>query len=89
MSFVVQPAAAPILVNPGDQIDSANVRSYKAAILADLPIAYWRLDEQGGSVAADSAGANPGGPFGSLAHTQPGAFGSDTFATSSMAPPAT
>ncbi len=81
MSFVVQPAAAPILVNPGDQVDSANVRSYPAAIFADLPIAYWRLDEQSGSVAADSAGANPGGRFGSLAHTQPGAFGNDTSAT--------
>ena len=81
ISFVVQPAAAPILVNPGDQMDSVNVRSYKAAILADSPIAYWRLDEEGGSVAADSAGTNPGGRFGSVAHTQPGALGSATSAT--------
>ncbi len=81
MSFLVLPPTAPTLVNPGDQVDSVNVRSYKAAVLADLPIAYWRLDEQGGSVAADSAGANQGSRFGSLTHTQPGAFGSDTAAT--------
>src|SRR5438093_824882 len=32
--------------------------SYSATVLADSPVSYWRLGENSGTVAADSAGAN-------------------------------
>jgi hypothetical protein len=34
--------------------------TYSERILADGAIGYWRLDDASGTVAADSAGSNPG-----------------------------
>ncbi len=34
--------------------------AYSNAVLADSPVAYWRLGEAAGTTAADSAGGNPG-----------------------------
>jgi hypothetical protein len=34
--------------------------SYRAAVMADNPVSYWRLGEASGTVAADEMGVNPG-----------------------------
>ena len=34
--------------------------AYATTVAADGPVSYWRLGEAGGSVAADTTGANPG-----------------------------
>ena len=34
--------------------------AYDTAVLADSPVSYWKLGETSGTVAADSAGSNPG-----------------------------
>jgi hypothetical protein len=39
---------------------SGGSAAYKAAILADHPVAYWPLDDPAGSAAADAAGGPPG-----------------------------
>lgn len=37
--------------------------AYRAAVLADAPVGYWRLDETSGSVAADSSGNSLAGVY--------------------------
>jgi hypothetical protein len=49
------------VVVPGARTQASSATSqYAAAVLADSPAAFWRLDEANGSVAADSAAANKG-----------------------------
>src|SRR5438132_8230620 len=65
----------------------AETSAYQAAVLADAPLAYWRLDDAGGGTAEDSSGnANIGNYWGTIQYSQPGvtndggtsvAFGSD------------
>jgi hypothetical protein len=43
-----------------DATQDAAVDPYRRAVLADRPIAYWRLDETSGTVAADSSGSHVG-----------------------------
>src|SRR4051812_48718243 len=52
--------------------DSAS--DYRAAVLADNPVSYWRLDETGGTTASDQQGANPGTIQGAVTLNQPGAM---------------
>jgi len=47
---------------------------YRAAVLADAPRAYWRLDETSGTSAADQTGAHPGAYRNGAALGQPGAL---------------
>jgi hypothetical protein len=64
---------APMLTNPGAQTHS--VRSeYAAAVMRDVPAAYWRLGEMSGVTAGDIAGSNSGALVGNVAHGQPGAL---------------
>jgi hypothetical protein len=52
---------------------------YGNAVLADAPIAYWRLGEASGSTAADSSGhAATGSYVGGVTLGQPGALANDT-----------
>ncbi|MGN6557787.1 MAG: LamG-like jellyroll fold domain-containing protein, partial [Solirubrobacterales bacterium] len=39
---------------------TAGTTGYRAAVLADNPVSYWRLGETSGTAAADERGANPG-----------------------------
>ena len=52
--------------------------SYRASVLADHPVAYWRLDEETGTVMVDaSRNGNDGAYAGAVALGQPGALASD------------
>lgn len=48
-SALVSPAPARVLVAPA-------VPDYNATVLADVPVAYWKLNETSGTAAADSSG---------------------------------
>ncbi len=37
--------------------------SYSNAVLASIPVGYWKLDENGGNIAADSSGYNHAGTY--------------------------
>jgi RHS repeat-associated protein len=50
---------------------------YKAAVLGDAPMAYWRLGESGGSVAHDSSGHGSDGTYTSTTLGQGGALAND------------
>ena len=63
---------APTLTNPGAQTHGDMSSGYAPAVLADAPLAYWRLD--GTSGASDSAGLNPGALVGGVLTGQPGAL---------------
>jgi len=52
--------------------------SYKASVLADHPVAYWRLDEATGTVMADASGnGNDGTYAGAFTLGRPGALARD------------
>src|SRR5438876_10051446 len=52
--------------------------SYRASVLADHPVAYWRLNETTGAVMADVSGnGNDGAYAGAVTVAQPGALASD------------
>jgi hypothetical protein len=48
--------------------------AYSAAVLADSPVSYWRLDEPSGAIAADQQGANAGTYKGTVTLGQTGAL---------------
>ena len=50
---------------------------YREQVLAAGPAAYWRLDETGGTSAADQTGTNPG-TYSNVLLNQPGALSSDS-----------
>lgn len=60
---------------------SAAALSYRAEVMADSPIAYWRLGEASGTVAADEAVSNPGAYVGSPALGVTGAVAGNTAVT--------
>ncbi len=66
VAFSVTVNHAPILANPGDQVNADTSKTYPEGVLADAPLAYWRLGETSGTSAADSAGTNPGTVFGGV-----------------------
>src|SRR5436190_17563890 len=74
LSFDVRQEAAPVLTNPGDQVNDDTRRTYPGAVLADTPVGYWRLGEASGIAASDSTGANPGTAYGGVTRGQPGAL---------------
>src|SRR5438128_8433098 len=57
----------------------AATSAYATAVLADAPIAYWRLDEAAGNTMSDASGHNHAGTYtGAVAHSQTGALIGDT-----------
>jgi hypothetical protein len=56
----------------------ATPTGYKAAVLADKPVGYWRLGEATGTTAADQAGADPGTYVNSPTLGAAGLLGADT-----------
>ena len=74
VSLVVLAQGAPVLVNPGDQVDNVHLRSYADAVVFDHPVGYWKLDEDGGAVAVDRMGNHTGSRFGGIVPVQPGAL---------------
>jgi hypothetical protein len=54
---------------------------YPSAVLADKPIAYWRLDDTSGTVAHDLVGLNNGAISGGVTLNQPGALADDSAMT--------
>ena len=67
---------APVLTNPGSQADAlTDEYGYAAAVLADHPLGYWRLEDFTGSNVIDSSGASHAGTIvGSVTKTQDGAL---------------
>ena len=56
---------------------SSTAPSYRATVLSDNPISYWRLGESSGTTAADEQGTNPGTYIGSPTLGQPGLLTGD------------
>ena len=56
------PASALVLavaaLTVGAATAQADLAAYRAAVLADAPVAYWPLDEASGAVAADVGGGS-------------------------------
>ncbi len=69
-----QPAL--VTLNPGETVVlEAHPRpAYSAQVLAAGPLAYWRLGESNGPLAADVLGANPGQYVQAAQHVRPGAL---------------
>jgi hypothetical protein len=60
-------------------IDAPAPNAYSAAVLADSPLAYFRLGEQAGVTARDEVAAGPAGTYlGGVALGMPGAIAGDT-----------
>jgi concanavalin A-like lectin/glucanase superfamily protein/chitobiase/beta-hexosaminidase-like protein/putative Ig domain-containing protein len=81
LDLVIQPEAPPVLINPGDQVDNVDIRSYVDTVLSDHPVGYWRLDEESGVLAVDRAADNHGSRFGEVARLQPGSLADATAAS--------
>ncbi len=64
-TLTITPTTAPTL------------ETYQSVVLADNPLAYWRLDEASGVTAHDSTGANNGTYVGAPTLNAPGALGGD------------
>src|SRR5438128_7531980 len=61
--------------------------SYRASVLADHPVAYWRLDEETGTVLVDASGnGNDGTYAGAVTLGQPGALASDSDTAAGVGP---
>ncbi len=68
---------------PDSQPDTPTGSAYRAAVMADQPLAYWRLHETTGQVAIDEMGnASPGTFSGTAGRGVPGAVGDGDTATS-------
>jgi hypothetical protein len=73
----------------GDSGSRDTAASYVATVLADRPVVYYRLDEPGGVVAADSSGNGFDGTYnrsgsGQITYAQPGALARDPDAAAGM-----
>ncbi len=64
------PPPPPPPVDGGD----AGASAYRAAVLADTPLGYWRFDEASGTTAKDEVGAHDGTYSGTLSLGAPGAI---------------
>ena len=60
-----------------DGQSDASSSAYRAAVLADGPVSYWRLGEASGVVAADETGANDGLYATGVGYGAPGAIAND------------
>src|SRR2546430_16501003 len=61
--------------------------SYRASVLADHPVAYWRLDEETGTVLVDASGnGNDGTYAGAVTLGPPGALASDSDTAAGVGP---
>src|SRR5688572_13266587 len=54
------PDSAPAAPDAHAESDAPPGPTYSEAVLADGPLAYWRLGERGGGTATDTMGAHPG-----------------------------
>ena len=61
----------------GDGGAVADGSAYRAAVLADSPIAYWRLGEKSGPILHDETAANDGSYSSTAAYAQAGALAGD------------
>ncbi len=75
------PSAEGGALRSQDIRSSGPATSYRSAILADSPIAYWRLGEASGTVATDEKGSYPGTYVGSPTLGVTGAVTGDTAVT--------
>ncbi len=64
---------APVMTAPGN-LTNADNEGYAQVVLADGPVAYWRLGDTSGAPAWDSAGTNVVMPIGGVTFGQPGAL---------------
>ena len=63
---------------PSAAVTPTAAATYLSTVLADQPIAYWRLGEASGTTAADASGHNISGTYsGGVTLGQPGALSSD------------
>ena len=77
--IVVHQNRAPTLANPGAQTNYTRWQ-YRMAVMADGPLAYWRLGESSGTAAVDSIGSRDGNLLGGVVLGQPGALTDGTSA---------
>src|SRR4051812_6444026 len=68
-------SALSVLAPPSALGDAAS--DYRAAVLGDGPVSYWRLDDTSGTVARDVQGVNDASVSGSPMLGQPGPMAGD------------
>jgi hypothetical protein len=74
-------ADAPSTTDASVLVDAAS-SAYAAAVIADTPIAYLRLDEPSGTTAKNAIAGGPSGIYvGTVVHRTPGAVGDGNHAT--------
>jgi hypothetical protein len=66
-----------ITANAGNAMSAAN-SFYRAVVLADTPVAYWRLGESSGTTATDQMGTSPGGYGGAVTIGVQGGLANDS-----------
>src|SRR6266508_181970 len=71
--FVAVAAASFLLVSAAHADNGA----YRGVVMADAPVAYWRLGEASGTAAVDQTGTNPGIYSGGVTRAQAGALVGD------------
>lgn len=59
----------------GGAVSKSIAERYRAAVMADSPVAYWRLGESSGTMANDETGTHPGTYVGSPTLGEAGVFG--------------
>jgi hypothetical protein len=64
--------------SPAFTISTVVQQTYRDVVLADNPIAYWRLGESSGTVATDQKGTSPGTYLNGYTLAQPGAVSGDS-----------
>jgi hypothetical protein len=73
----------PVL--PGlDLLGRAQALDYRSTVLADGPMAYWRMGDTGGGWADETGSVGPGTWSGSKHQGQPGAIAGDTDTATSL-----
>jgi hypothetical protein len=74
VALAIAGCGSPMVASPS----TATAKTYSATVLADHPLAYWRMDETTGTTMADASGnANDGRYVGTYALGQPGAMAGD------------
>ena len=70
-------ALLAVAVVSGANLATASPTTYRDEVLADSPVAYWRLSEASGTTAVDETSSNNGTYAGGVSFGQPGAIVND------------
>jgi hypothetical protein len=80
VTLTISENRAPVLTDPGSQVNDDGSVSYTEAVLTDAPAVYWRLSDTVGLSVPDTAGGSPGTVVGGATLSQSGALTSGNVA---------